>query len=137
MRRLDHGCNIVLRFLRHAALEIADVDDHIDLFRAVLHGFSGLEGFCRRGHCAEREADDAAGFDARTRERFMHGLCPAAVYADGRRMVGLRLFAGREDRFLCCVGFEQGMVNVARQFAVVHSVPPGSRTESCRADDLI
>src|SRR5208337_4979427 len=48
---------------------LTDVDDHIELGRAVVHRLPGLEDLDRSGVAAVRKADRRADRDSRTREQ--------------------------------------------------------------------
>ena len=60
---LLHGSDLGEDVVIQAVLDPADVDDHIDLGRAVFHGVRRLEALGRRGVVAVWEADDRADGD--------------------------------------------------------------------------
>ena len=57
------GLDLVQHLLVQAVLDPADVDDHVDLRRAVLHGVGGLKALGGGGIVAVGEADDGADGD--------------------------------------------------------------------------
>ena len=63
-RRVDDSLDVLFDRFVISGLEFADIDDHIDLVRAVFHRILSLEGLDRAGVCAEGKSDDAAGHDA-------------------------------------------------------------------------
>ena len=54
------GLDLLEQVVPALILDPADVDDHVDLFRAVMDGVGRLEAFARGGRIAVREADDRA-----------------------------------------------------------------------------
>ena len=58
-----HGTDLVQHPIVQAVLHPADVDDHVDLGRAVVHGVGGLEALGGGGVVAVGEADDGAHGD--------------------------------------------------------------------------
>ena len=62
VRRHDHAANIFCDRLQITCFQRANVDDHIDLGRALPDGSFCFEGFGFRGCCPQRKTDHCADF---------------------------------------------------------------------------
>ena len=89
-----YGADLVQHLIVQAVLYPADVDDHVDLGRAVVHGVGGLKALGGGGVVAVGEADDGADGDLARHilRRLLHigggdahagAAVPDAVVADG------------------------------------------------------
>ena len=105
--------NNKLALMQHSSK--ADIDNHIDLGRAVFHSGLGLKRLALGVHGTQREADHAADRHA-ARHILRRLLDIAGVDADGCAMVGDGLIA--QGLYLGPGGLrlEQGMVNLAQHF---------------------
>ena len=111
---LDGG-NVIAHIVVLLVFQPADVDDHIDLGRAVLNGSFGLKGLTGGVHSAEGEADDAA--DRHTARHVLGGLLDiAGIDADRSAVVGDGLVTQGLDLGPGSLGLEQGMVDLAQHF---------------------
>ena len=111
---LDGG-NVIADVVVLLVLQPADVNDHIDLGRAVLDGCFSLKGLAFGVHSAKGEADDAA--DRHAARHILDGLLDVAgVDADRRAVVGDGLIAEGADLGPGCLGLEQGVVDLAQHF---------------------
>ena len=109
---LDGG-NVIADIVILFVLQPADVDDHIDLGRAVLNGGSGLKGLAGSVHGAQRETDHAADRYA-ARHILDRLLDIAGVDADGGAVVGNGLVTQGLDLGPGGLGLEQGVVHLAQ-----------------------
>ena len=66
---LAHGGDVVFDVFPVVVLDFGDVDDHVELRRAVFHRDARLGDLGRRGVRPVREADHGAGFDSGPGER--------------------------------------------------------------------
>ena len=111
---LDGG-NVIADVVVLLVLQPADVDDHIDLGRAVLDGSFSLKCLALGVHSAEGEADDTA--DRHAARHVLDGLLDVAgVDADRRAVVGDGLIAEGPDLGPGCLRLEQGVVDLAQHF---------------------
>ena len=123
-----HGIDLLQDFIVLAFLDPAEVDDHVDLGRAVGYGGLGLHALDAAGNVAVGEADDRA-----------HGQLTEAVVlllgdvvrgvgdvglrdADARAAVLDAVVADLADLLPGGGGGEQGMVNVTENFFHIHSI---------------
>ena len=83
---LDGG-NVVAHIVVLLVFQPADVDDHIDLGRAVLNGSFGLKGLTGGVHSAEGEADDAA--DRHAARHILDGLLLSTQIETDSLLVGI------------------------------------------------
>ena len=111
---LDGG-NVIADVVVLLVLQPADVDDHIDLGRAVLDGSFSLKRLAFGVHSAEGEANDAA--DRHAARHILDGLLDVAgVDADRRAVVGDGLIAQGLDLRPGSLRLEQGVVDLAQHF---------------------
>ena len=109
------GLDLFEQIVPALILDPADVDDHIDLGRAVLDGSFSLKRLAFGVHSAEGEANDAA--DRHAARHILDGLLDVAgVDADRRAVVGDGLIAEGPDLGPGCLGLEQGVVDLAQHF---------------------
>ena len=87
----DHRFDVALHRAKVAGLQRADVDDHVDLRRAVEDGPPRLVGLDVRSRRAQRKPDDGADADAAAAQERRGGGDPGRVHAH-RREVELRRF---------------------------------------------
>ena len=111
---LDGG-NVIADVVVLLVLQPADVDDHIDLGRAVLDGSFSLKCLAFGVHSAEGETNDTA--DRHAARHILDGLLDVAgVDADRRAVVGDGLIAEGADLGPGCLRLEQGVVDLAQHF---------------------
>jgi hypothetical protein len=96
-RGLDHAADVLEHGLVVLGLERAEVDDHVDLARALADRVAGLVGLGGRRHRAEREADDAAHHHVGAGQERLAQPDPRGVDAHRREAVLLGLGAQRHD----------------------------------------
>ena len=98
-----------------AVFEPADVNDDIDLLRAVVDGGFGFEPFCVGVGRAERETDDRRHFDVGAIKK-MAGLShPRSVHANGVEIIGASLGTESFDIFERSLRLQQRVVDVTSE----------------------
>jgi len=113
------GSDLVFELVPLPVLDPAEIDDHVDLVRAVGDGVGGLEALDGGRRIAVREADDGADghFVAQIVLRLAH---VGGRDADGRGLIGHGVVADGFD-FAPRRGLgEQRVVNLAENFFHVH-----------------
>ena len=110
-----HGGDVLGDGVPVAVLDHGEVDDHVDLVRALGDGVRGLEGLGGGGHVAVGEADDCADGHA-AREVFLRARDVAGRYADGGAAVLHGLVAELADLSAARVGAQQGVVAAGKYF---------------------
>ena len=113
---LGHGRDVGAHHVVVAGLELADVDDHVDLARTGGHHVGGLGGLGGGGHGAQREADDGAGHDVSALKGGGDARHPVAVDAHGGGVELARLGGDAVDLLGGGVRLEQGVVHVLGEF---------------------
>ena len=101
LRSLYDRADVLLNIKVVALLQGADIDDHIDLGRAVLDRAACLLRLGCSGHRPQREPDNTAGLHAGSFQLAGDKLCVAAVYAYRRKSILSRLGADSFDVCLC------------------------------------
>src|ERR1019366_4597149 len=94
-----------------AALERADVDDHVDFLRPLPNRGAGFHGLRFRRLRAQREADDAANLHARSIQELAGDRDPRRIYAHRVELVLARLPAELFDVGPRGVGPQDGVVD--------------------------
>lgn len=79
---LGHGAYIVLDGTVVAGFECPDIDDHIDLARAVKYRSAGLVGLDIRQRSPKRKTNDRTDRNAGSSQKCGSLLDPARIYAD-------------------------------------------------------
>ena len=110
-----HGGDVIGDGVPVAVLDHGEVDDHVDLVRALGDGVRSLEGLGGGGHVAVGEADDGADGHA-AREVFLRARDVAGRYADGGAAVLHGLVAELADLSAARVGAQQGVVAAGKYF---------------------
>ncbi len=111
-----HGGDVGADDVVVTGLELADVDDHVDLARTGGHHVGGLGGLGGGGHGAQREADDGAGHDVGALEGGGDARDPIAVHAYGGGVQLARLSGDAVDLLGGGVRLEPGVVHVLGEF---------------------
>ena len=113
---VHHGLDVLVHPLKIAGLGRADVDDHVDFFRAVCNGVLCFKGLGLGGIGAQGEADDRAGLYARALQQ-RRGLLDVHGVDAHRSRADLHGFLA--DFFNISRGgkrLEQGVVHHAGEF---------------------
>ena len=97
-----------IRFI--AANHFADVDDHVQLFAALIQRQTRFVHLNLRGVCAVREADDGAHLDVAAAQHFRQNRHVAGTRADGRSVVLERKLAAAADIILRQERLERAVV---------------------------
>src|SRR5256714_13128721 len=117
VRRLDDRAYVVLDGAVVAALQSADVDDHVNLARAVENCTPGLVSLHVRQSRAQRKADDRAHGHARPAQDTRRLLHPSRVHAHARELVLRCLLAQTPYVRLARLWLQQRVINQTRPIA--------------------
>src|SRR5215213_1514615 len=117
VRRLDHGAYVVLDRAVVAALQSADVYDHVYLARAVEHRAPRLVSLNVGERRAQREPDHRADRHARPAQHARRRLHPRRIHAHAREAVLRRLLAKARDVGLARLGLQERVIDEARPVA--------------------
>ena len=104
-------------------LDPADVDDHVDLVRAVFHGVRSFKALGLRRVVAVREADDGADGELAA-DIVLRLLHIGSGDADGRGVVFHAVVADRPDLSPGGRLGQQGMVDLTEDLVPFHGVIP-------------
>src|SRR5207302_1013884 len=105
---------VVLNSTIIAALERADVDDHINLTRAVEDRAPRLVSLHVRERRAERKTDHGADGNTRAAQMTGRGAHPRRIHTDGCEMKTRGLFAEPFDVVFRRFRFQERVVNQTR-----------------------
>ena len=119
MRGLGHSGDVGADRIVVAGLELADVDDHVDLGGAGGNHVSGLGGLGGGGHGAQRETDHGAGSDVGAGEVGRNARDPVTVHADAGGVQVLGLLAYAVDLLCSGIGLEQRVVHILGELCAV------------------
>src|SRR5204862_5789543 len=110
----------------------ADVDDHIDLARAVSDRSPGLAGFHVRSRSPERKSNDRADADAASIQEMRSQEHPGGVDTDVGELEVERLATQGFDVLSCRLGPQERMLDQPGDFPAGHCLLPGSLPRSYR-----
>src|ERR1051325_8913411 len=114
---LDHQADVVFDEAVVAALERADVDDHVHFPRPVKDRAARFICFDVRERGAEREADDGANGNTAAGEITRSDAHPCRIHADGSKAISRGFVTEFLDVFVSRFGLQQGVIYQTRPLA--------------------